>query len=467
MKKLVALSVISLIALLMIIPKFAGNTLNTQLDNIVSEINSMPHYQAQLENRNQTWFSTTAEIKVGIDLNSLGAEQLDTLSTEALSFNIPLDAQHGLILTRSGLSIGWADIQILIQTPVELIEAGLSVSDDYIYQLRGNYGVTGTFSFKDKIASGEFTDQEDAKTVSFEEWLGQGQLSSSAMKYAGNGLGIKFQDGGKDVFSSGAITGSYDMDIGFLQALDELLYNGNFNLSLDQMNWVDLTNNNERYTLSGSYMGMQSNYDHDSELGGMVFEFGAKQFNSSQFKVDDVLFSYGLNNISRSLAEAYKAFVASPENGQVILDEYIKNDLLDQLQKEPEFNIPLMKASINGNKIEGFIKSKIVGVTQVPANLADPLFWLKHAYMEAELSADEEAALLIGKGMMKNQFLNASTSELSDEELDQMLTAQVKSTLDIFILQGLINQQESVYQVGFEFKDGKASVNGEEIPLPF
>ena len=110
---------ISLIILLLAVvaglvgPHFAGNSFNQQLDEFAAKISEQPFYEASIESREQSWFSTTASLVISLDGAAFGP-QADDVEQPKLSLTIPIEAQHGPLLTQSGLGLGWIDWQVNI-----------------------------------------------------------------------------------------------------------------------------------------------------------------------------------------------------------------------------------------------------------------------------------------------------------------------------------------------------------------
>ena len=56
---------------------------------------------------------------------------------------------------------------------------------------------------------------------------------------------------------------------------------------------------------------------------------------------------------------------------------------------------------------------------------------------------------------------------MTADELKSAAEQQVPMVLDSFVQQGLLKETERGFETSFALKDGTATINGTEVPLPF
>jgi uncharacterized protein YdgA (DUF945 family) len=69
--------------------------------------------------------------------------------------------------------------------------------------------------------------------------------------------------------------------------------------------------------------------------------------------------------------------------------------------------------------------------------------------------------------MMGQLLATPRAQNMTEEELQAAVEQQTPMMLSTFAQQGLIKETEAGYETKLELKEGKATVNGTPIPLPF
>jgi uncharacterized protein YdgA (DUF945 family) len=144
----------------------------------------------------------------------------------------------------------------------------------------------------------------------------------------------------------------------------------------------------------------------------------------------------------------------------------MQDNLLEQVQAEPEYNFTNISGKVNGSEFEGKILAKIAGVTELPATLEDTAFWMQHAVVDSKMTMQREAALFIAGEMVKAQLAgNPQVAAMSLEEQAQLIAQQAEATLTGMAQQGMITVSEDGYEVVFTMQNAEAMLNGNPIPL--
>ncbi|RUM28073.1 MAG: DUF945 domain-containing protein, partial [Alteromonas sp.] len=148
--------------------------------------------------------------------------------------------------------------------------------------------------------------------------------------------------------------------------------------------------------------------------------------------------------------------------------EFVEANLLTQLKAEPEINITKLKATLPEGSFNAYANTKLVGIDALPGTLEDAAYWVTHLLADAQITADKALAQSMASGYMMGQLMATPHAQnMTAEEIQAAVEQQTPMMLSTFAQQGLIKETEKGYETKLELKDGKASVNGTPIPLPF
>lgn len=464
MKKIIFSSII-LLAVALITPKFTGNYFNSNLDKVVELIDSQAFYSAEIVQREQNWFTTKAQIKVSMSMDAMDPNQTLNLAYEDMSITVPLDAQHGPVILQHGFGLAWSSFAVKVAKPQELVDTGLESSLEHIYQVIGKVSLLGNLHYEDTIAALKFVEENDNAMVQTSQWNGYGTASKSSISYTGKGFDINVTEDDSEIVTLEGLSLEFDLQAGLFEIYQNLLYDGELEFTFNKLMIHEPSE--EKITIEGAHMAYVSVYDEAEELADFQMTLGSKAFSTGGLLIDDVEFSYYVNNIGKALAESYMALIEAPEDGETIVQNYIQNELLSQLQTEPEFGLSSIKASINDSKLEGYVNSKIQGVTQLPVSINDLAFWLQHLVVDGKLDVEEDAALFISTIMIENQLAgHPQFSSMDEAEFNEFVLQQSQATIEGMQQQGMLVKTDTGYQLVFTMQDGQASLNGQAMPLP-
>jgi len=102
--------------------------------------------------------------------------------------------------------------------------------------------------------------------------------------------------------------------------------------------------------------------------------------------------------------------------------------------------------------------------------MGNPIAMLSYLTADASLLVDKPLAFrLVRQSTMKD--LNAAQFEggnqMTDDEKEALADNQTHMKLDMLTVQGMLMDKGERYSSEFHFKDGKAELNGQPLPLPF
>ncbi|MGQ8364160.1 YdgA family protein [Glaciecola sp. 1036] len=471
MKKFFLALLLLVVVIGLVGPKFAGNSFNNQLDYFAEKLSEQPFYKASIEDREQGWFSTSASLVISLDMGEL-AGSMNSADQDALSFTVPIKAQHGPVLTQSGLGLGWVDWQVnlTLSEPSENLE--LPEGNAFIYSAEGIYGLLGTTSYSDLVPALTYTDPESGLTFSTTGWQGNARLTTDTFDYESDqASSFEVSVFGTKVASVENMTVKSDIEAGLMQTWEQSLYNGVATISIGTMSFVN-PSTSEETRLDNVVMDLDSDYDTSTELGDILISTKIASFVNSTFTMQDLQLDYAINNLQRSFFKAYQKMsediIDSPEQADVIMQAFLQDSVLEQLQANPELNLPQIKGVINESKFDGYANSKLVDVQALPDTLDDPAFWAEHAVVDAKLLVEEGAALFIAEMTLRSQLrANPQFSQMSEEDKNAIVAQQSQATIEALVQQGLLTKIDEGYEFTFTMENAQAMLNGNPMPLPF
>lgn len=470
MKKIVLTGVAIVVAAALVGPKIVGSQFSQGIEDTVAAINNNPAYTASITSLESTWFNTQAQISVGVnmpDMGDLSEEPLD------MSVDILVNGDHGPILTSNGFNLAWLYTQIEVLSG-ELPE-GLTLKEDLpIYALEAYTGLLGGSTYTDKVVGMNYVNEENQVTIDFSGSQSEGSFSSSNYegKTLGNGANVSGKMGDALAFELTSLEADIEAEVGFVEMLEQGLYDSNTlftiaNIKVD--NLVDGTQTN----VDSLAFNVTSSLDDNEGFGDVVMQTTLASAVSDGFNLSELITTIELNNLEVAFFQAYQKFsneiidyAANPEKMAEATNTFFEENLLSQLQAEPEYNISALSGKINDSAFNGTMFAKVAGVTALPDTLEDTQFWAQHAIVNSELTLQQEAAEYFAKLMLSSQLkANPQFAAMSPEELDAIIAQQAAPTLQALVQQGMITQTDDGYAFNFSMKEGTANLNGLEIPL--
>lgn len=468
---------ISLVLLLLAVivglvgPKFAGDAFNEQLDEFAAKISEQPFYTANVEYRDQTWFTTTAALVISVDNTAFGITDRDAAQA-GFSFNVPIRAQHGPFLTQSGLRLGWVDWQVDLTLPEPNEHFTLAEGGEFIYSAEGIVGLFGATSYTDFMPSFTFTDSKSGVTVSSNGWQGNARLTADSIDYqTEQSISFEVSVQGSKIASIKNMSLNADIDAGLTQIWEKPLYNSLASLTIDTITFGNPAADEET-RIDNIVVDTVTTYDETSELGSMLLSYKVASLVSSKFAMQNIQLDVEVNHMASRFVKAYQKLtediVNAPEQKETLVQAFVEEFALAQLQVNPELNIPVIKGVINKSTFNGFAKAKLVGIQAIPATAEDMAFWAEHAVVDAKLTLQEEAALFITKLILKSQLAaNPQFVAMSEAEQETLLAQQAQTAISTFVQQGILSEVDEGYEITFSMENAEAMLNGQPMGLPF
>jgi len=472
-KPLLAGAGITLVAL-GVAPYFVGNNVESNLNTAVDEINELAIYSAEVLSYQKGWFSTTAEVKLAIDFEALSnAQSLDSADTplnENPSVVATLVAHHGPVYFGDGIGLGRVHYTVSVDGD-ELRDYVQWDGQLPIYHNEGVVGLFGSVSYSDAIPALSASSEDDSFTVLFSGYTGEAVPDGDNTLYTSSGESLSMS---ADEFSMELSNLSMDMSYkgSFVEAFRGDLFESEFKALIERIKVTGIEAN-ETVELANVALVTDTKIDESTNTANIYVEYAIEKIVGPELEATDMALGLAINNLDIDFIKAYQEFSNSSllipsEEVPAKMMEFVEANLLSQLKAEPELNITKLKATVPEGSFTAHANTKLVGIDALPGTLEDVAYWVTHLLADAQITADKAFAQSMASGYMMGQLLATPQAQnMTEEELQAAVEQQTPMMLSTFAQQGLIKETEAGYETKLELKEGKATVNGTPIPLPF
>ncbi|MEC9060349.1 MAG: YdgA family protein [Pseudomonadota bacterium] len=472
-KPLLAGAGVTLVAL-GVAPYFIGTSVHENVNAAVNEINQQAVYSAEVLSYDKGWFSTTAEIKLAFDfqalVNAQNVDPADIPMEENPSLTATLVAHHGPVYFGEGLGLGRVHYTVSIDGD-ELREYVQWDGQQPIYRNEGVVGLFGGLSYADVIPALSATAEEEGFTLLFSGYSGKAEPDGDQTLYMSSGESLSIS---ADEFSIEMKNLSMDMsyDGDMVAAFKGDLFESQGKARIES---IEISNIEPGATVKIENLAFATDVkiDEDNNTANVYVEYAIDKAVGPELDATDMVLGVAINNLDIDFIKAYQDFsnnslLVPSEEVPAKMMEFIEANLLTQLKAEPEINITKLKATLPEGSFNAYANTKLVGIDALPGTLEDAAYWVTHLLADAQITADKALAQSMASGYMMGQLMATPHAQsMTAEEIQAAVEQQTPMMLSTFAQQGLIKETEKGYETKLELKDGKASVNGTPIPLPF
>ena len=472
-KPLLAGAGVTLVAL-GVAPYFIGTSVHENVNAAVNEINQQAVYSAEVLSYDKGWFSTTAEIKLAFDfqalVNAQNVDPADIPMEENPSLTATLVAHHGPVYFGEGLGLGRVHYTVSIDGD-ELREYVQWDGQQPIYRNEGVVGLFGGLSYADVIPALSATAEEEGFTLLFSGYAGEAEPDGDQTLYTSSGESLSIS---ADEFSLEMKNLSMDMsyDGDMVAAFKGDLFESQGKARIES---IEISNIEPGAAVKIENLAFATDVkiNEDNNTANIYVEYAVDKAVGPELDATDMVLGVAINNLDIDFIKAYQEFsnnslLVPSEEVPAKMMEFIEANLLTQLKAEPEINITKLKATLPEGSFNAYANTKLVGIDALPGTLEDAAYWVTHLLADAQITADKALAQSMASGYMMGQLMATPHAQnITAEEIQAAVEQQTPMMLSTFAQQGLIKETEKGYETKLELKDGKASVNGTPIPLPF
>ncbi|WP_334019546.1 YdgA family protein [Alteromonas sp. S015] len=455
-------------------PYFIGTSVHENVNAAVSEINQQAVYSAEVLSYDKGWFSTTAEIKLAVDfqalINAQNFDPADIPMEENPGVTATLVAHHGPVYFGDGLGLGRVHYTVSIDGD-ELREYVQWDGQQPIYRNEGVVGLFGGLNYADVIPALSATSEEEGFTLLFSGYTGEAEPDGDHTLYTSSGESLSIS---ADEFSMEMKNLSMDLSYegNLLAAVKGDVFESEVKALVESMKITGVSVG-ETVQMENIALITDTDVNEGTNTANIYVEYAIDNLVGPEFEATNMVLGVAINNLDIKFINAYQDFsntslLTPAEEVPAKMMEFIEANLLSQLKAEPELNITKLKATLPEGSFNAHANTKLVGINALPSTMEDVAYWVTHLLADAQITADKAFAQNMASGYMMSQLMATPQAQnMTPEELQAAVEQQTPMMLSTFAQQGLIKETEKGYETKLELKDGKASVNGTPIPLPF
>lgn len=449
MKKILAVLVFILVAACLITPKFIAPIHQEKVVELLNKIDNTPGYSAKILSTDSAWFGSENKVLFSFDI-----AQIDSaIQDEKIDVELIIDTHYGPLLFASQGLFGLYATDIRIEGETQRSELNWDENQP-LYKLSVLGGFTGNFKIADAVPSFSAKDN----TVQFSGYAGQGEMTSKAFHYEGILDKITVADTYSPLKAEG-LTLSIELNTNLAGILQGGFYDSTTDFSLNKLSLGTDT------VLSGLNIEMGSNLDHETQLGSIEVGYFINDVVSGDFKASDLILMTELDKLSNKFFIDYKNFADnfSAKNGSSdALYEasfvFIQDNLAELLAAKPEFNITDFSGSFPEGSFEANLTSSLANIDNPSIEeLTIPEFWLYHAMVTTNITADETLVTKLVERFIASQM----RAPLNAPEVKQ----QARLIIDGLLQQGLITLENAKYRSEITIKNGQGKIYDMTFPL--
>lgn len=454
------------VATVVVAPKFIGSYAESLVNAQVEALNQQPAYTASITSYEAGWFHSQAQIEIMVDVSQVDPEApLQPITTQ---LNVSL--QHGPILTQHAPGVGLVGFQI--DAGGDSLRESITWSAERdLYVNNGVLGLLGGVSYVDEVSSFNYSDADI--TYDFSGYRGVGESSGGTFTYVGGSESFTGKVGAIDI-TVADLKLKFTAEANLAAMFSGAIYPSETVLTLAQVE----VSNSGMSAASTSVFGLEQlemvaigSLNESKDLAAISARYGIAKANVNEFAVSDVRFDLAMANLSvefiNGMTQALQAQDSMTQEAQAeMIQAYAEQNLLTLLSAEPTIAITEFSAVLPEGAFSMAARAQAVGVDTLPEPLEDPEFWLQHTGAAAEASIDKPLLLWV----LKQQMLSALRQQVpaeqwDDAQMNQMAEQQAPMMVEMYQQQGLLVETDERYVLDFSLADGKALLNGTEIPL--
>lgn len=493
MKKVTVLIVV-LLAIVLLSPFVTGRMTESALQDAI-DMQENPWVAIEVTDYQRGWFSSEASVRYRLSdsyvqmLNGVvgQASNATTGGDAEITFDgallTPLTIDHGLIFLSNGVGFGINRMSgnLDVSQFETLADFQTLAGVDSLMTFSSTTGLTGAASFD--IASPQIAIDEDGTQFSFLGFTADGTARLTTGKVDMEGL----MPGLSIVSTSGAepinLTVGETRMAADVEQHSTYVTTGDVSFVISEM----AVEGDDGKVVFSDLALEQSTSLSDAGLLGIDVAYKLAALTAPDLSVADVLLNLEMDNIRPEALEAYMSYSqkmseqmmqavsesAEPAIDQEAMMAEMASMVHQVLQGSPEMRIAPMSAVIDGETVVANMDLRF-DASVLPAlgqfNFMDIAMWKQMLSLDADLALPAAMAESMMRSSVRTQMLAAAAQggqEMSEEQIDQMVDAQLPMMLGMLEQQGMMTKSDAGYASTAKFADGQLTVNGNLMPLPF
>lgn len=451
-------------AILAITPKYIATQVEQDLTFIVDSINQQGAYKAEIIKFEDKWFTSNAQLRVGIEFPSdLNAQP------EVQYFPLEFNATHGLILTKGESLFGLLHWQLDYQG-TDLRDSLSWDENSPLCSISATHLINGDASYFDQCNKFTALNNENDLEATFAGYQGKGLVEAQQFSYSGTSEGFSIESQLMDI-NTAEFTITMSMEGSLIDAMLGKIFDSIVAIDMSNITAND-PETQQQFIANGLRIAATTKVDNtdnttDFQIIYQLDNVDAAGFVASDFKIAVEANDFLVVFIEKLTDFANKAETMEDAEVQAAVESLIENDLLEALMMSPELNVSDFHGTLPQGKFSFNMFNKIVGVDALPEPLEDQTYWLQHVNSNAQLNVDKDvleffAGLYVEKQMQQTPQIVES---MTPEQISNYAAEQTPAMLDSLTQQGLITLENEKYSTTFTLKGGEADINGTPFPI--
>jgi uncharacterized protein YdgA (DUF945 family) len=459
MKKLWLVVAAIVVVALLVLPEVSGRLTEAQVKARVAAIDS-GFWSAEVKSYERGWFHTQAVIDLA--LRPAYAEQL-ALALHAGAGSAPLGGHlpialriaHGPIAALNGVHFGWSKLVARADhaaPPIAALEEQLGVP--YLFEFRSRTGFLGATSFEGEVPK-------------FEAPVEAGALRFSGASFAGTTRGSHVTTQGHvDTIELSMPNGTAALH-GLRAAIDgdvlaQSLMLGTTGVEIDGVSVTDGQVGATRFDADQIKLASKITLDASGQRLDMNTTYDIASMKIGELELADASVGMAFRNLDRSALEAYQA--AAQEVVRTQNASLLQPAVMRLIASRPTFALEPVRVLADGELFEARLEltpNDRAAADSLP--LFDPPELAGLVDGNAQIDISRRLAERIAQQVLRMQY--GFDPSLSQEQLEQMITAQSGAMLLMLAGQGIIEANGTGYRAKVELANGQLMLNGRPIPL--
>jgi hypothetical protein len=471
-KKLFAFIFFVGIPLLLAVPGYMGWQTQIYMENTASYISTIPGYKAQWQSYNRGWFESEGVLVVELS-------DLDPTLNNGKNLTLPVNFEllHGPVLYRSGLGLGWFELEVRLLDKQEDFLKDILITKDSgpIYKLNAEMNLLGSTKINDRWLPFEFINNNQEFVVS--SYAGKGQIGfDRQLTYEFTIPNIRFRDTTQntqiEIHDAGA-----DTSVNLAQWQSANVAPGEVTLRFKEVSGDNKNNPESTFTLNDVSISAVTWLNDLETLFGTRSNIMIKKLSlpASGLNVDDLTLEISYSNISLVFLEKYQSLIASKpvEAGMEYWQKNVGNLILaDLLPASPKLAINSLTFRSLEGKFEGKADISIEGeaLKSLSLNPENPLAILPYLVIHLNAIVDRPLVDLLARRYVKDQVLQQLLTDgqaITETAIADASNSKAQQLLHSLVEQNIIVQDQHFIKIDFNYSKGEANLNGQPMPLPF
>ncbi len=468
MKKILGIIIVVALALFLVTPFVLGMHAEKNLQETIARLNAYPGYSAEVKTFESGWFSSRAELQVGIEIPAGLVTEEDDFDLESLSVTGILAIDHGPLLLSEGLQLGLYNWRLWLD----------NADADNAFEHRGFMALNGHVRFRDRVESLDYPLNSGETQLHFDGYSGDGEIDTQGQLTYRGAVDVVSIDDEEESLRVEDIRMEMDGDLSRLD-WDLFLYPGDFTISVGSLvasldgglgvNDIQLQN----LSLASTIV-----IPEDAAWMSMTMQTRLPRLEVNDWFLRDLQWDMAFDNISMDFYRAYhQATVAMYENmDQTDSDalpamdfgQYITPEVIQSLvEKGPGLRLDKLSGELPQGEFSGSASIHIKADAQPPSQLTNPLWLMGALQAQAQLQMDRTLAEHYARRMAEPGIRISAEQdpELTEEDIQQMIGEQAQATLEMLVQQGLVVSSDMAVSSQMTYNSGEMTVNGKPMPL--